>query len=166
VHAVLDALVGSGVVDPARAVVAGGSWGGFLTLLALGVRPQAWALGLAGVPVADYVASYEQEMEGLKAFDRALFGGSPTDVPDRYVASSPITYVEAVAAPVLVMAGENDPRCPIGQIENYLARLQELGKPYEVYRYDAGHGSLVVEERIRQLRAELDFVARHLGSVG
>jgi dipeptidyl aminopeptidase/acylaminoacyl peptidase len=164
VHAVLDELVRSGVVDPARAVVAGGSWGGFLTLLALGVRPQAWALGIAGVPVADYVASYDQEMEGLKAFDRALFGGSPTEVPDRYVASSPITYVEAVRAPVLVMAGENDPRCPIGQIENYLGRLTQLGKPFEVYRYDAGHGSLVVEERIRQLRAELDFVARHLGT--
>jgi dipeptidyl aminopeptidase/acylaminoacyl peptidase len=63
---------------------------------------------------------------------------------------------------VLVMAGENDPRCPIRQIDNYLARLRELGKEHEVYRYDAGHGSLVVDERIKQVRLELDFAKRHL----
>ncbi len=114
------------------------------------------------MPVADYVAAYEDEMEGLKAFDRSLFGGSPDDVPDRYADSSPITYVDQVRVPVLVLAGENDPRCPIRQIENYLARLAERGVPHEVYRYDAGHGSLVNDERVRQMRVELDFAARHL----
>jgi dipeptidyl aminopeptidase/acylaminoacyl peptidase len=112
--------------------------------------------------VADYVAAYEDEMEALQAFDRSLFGGSPADVPDRYAASSPITYVDQVTTPVLVMAGENDPRCPIRQIDNYLARLRELGKEHEVYRYDAGHGSLVVEERIRQMAATIDFARKHL----
>ena len=101
-------------------------------------------------------------MEGLKAFDRALFGGSPTEVPDRYADSSPLTYVESVRAPLLVLAGENDPRCPIRQIDNYLARLTELGRPHEVYRFDAGHGSMVDDERVAQLRVELDFLARHL----
>jgi dipeptidyl aminopeptidase/acylaminoacyl peptidase len=162
VTAVRDHLVAAGVADPARVVLAGASWGGFLTLLGLGTQPQAWAVGLAGVPVADYVAAYEDEMEALKAFDRSLFGGSPSEVPERYADSSPITYVGRVRAPVLVLAGENDPRCPIRQIENYLARLDELGVPHEVYRYEAGHGSLVDDERVRQMRLELDFAARHL----
>ena len=43
-------------------------------------------------------------------------------------------------------------------------RLRELGKPFEEYRYDAGHGSLVVDERIKQVALEIDFVARHLGT--
>jgi dipeptidyl aminopeptidase/acylaminoacyl peptidase len=64
---------------------------------------------------------------------------------------------------VLVLAGENDPMCPIRQIENYLAALAGRGAPHEVYRFDAGHGSLVDDERVRQTRVELDFVARHLG---
>src|ERR671933_885757 len=102
-------------------------------------------------------------MEGLRAYDRALFGGSPEEVRDLYVRSSPITYAEAVAAPVLVVAGANDPRCPIRQIDNYLERLEQLGKPHEVYRFDAGHGSLVVEERIRQMAAEMSFAMRTLG---
>ncbi|WP_131737258.1 S9 family peptidase [Actinomadura roseirufa] len=163
VTAVRDWAVSSGLADPARLVLTGGSWGGFLTLLGIGTRPDDWSVAVAAVPVADYVAAYEDEMEGLQAFDRSLFGGSPDEVPELYRASSPITYVEHVRAPVLILAGENDPRCPIRQIDNYLGRLAELGRPHEVYRYDAGHGSLVVEERITQMAAELDFACKHLG---
>ncbi|GGU95870.1 peptide hydrolase [Actinomadura cremea] len=163
IKAVRDWAVSSGLADPQRLVLTGGSWGGFLTLLGIGTQPDDWSVGVAGVPVADYVAAYEDEMEGLQAFDRSLFGGSPAEVPDRYRESSPITYVERVKAPVLILAGENDPRCPIRQIDNYLGRLAELGLPHEVYRYDAGHGSLVVEERITQMAAEIDFARKHLG---
>jgi len=162
VAAVRDWAVDSGLVNPASLVLSGGSWGGFLTLLGLGTQPDAWSLGIAAVPVADYVAAYEDEMEPLQAFDRSLFGGSPTEVPERYRQSSPITYVDQVRVPVLVLAGANDPRCPIRQIENYLDRLAARGVDHAVYRFDAGHGSLVVEERIRQVRAELDFVMTHL----
>ena len=163
VAAVLDAVVASGLADPARVALTGGSWGGYLTLLGLGVQPERWTCGVAAVPVADYLAAYEDEMEPLRAFDRSLFGGSPDEVPERYVASSPLTHLEAVRAPVLVLAGANDPRCPIRQIDNWLTAAEAAGKDVETYRYDAGHGSLVVEERVRQLRAELQFVARVLG---
>jgi dienelactone hydrolase len=162
VVAVRDHLVAAGIADGERVVLAGASWGGYLTLLGLGLHPDRWAVGLAGVPVADYVAAYEDEMEALKAFDRSLFGGSPDQVPERYRDSSPLTYVDAVRAPVLVLAGENDPRCPIRQIDNYLAALAERGVPHQVYRYDAGHGSLVDDERVRQVRTELEFAAKHL----
>ncbi|MFF7440799.1 prolyl oligopeptidase family serine peptidase [Streptomyces sp. NPDC008122] len=155
--------VDSGLADPARLVLSGGSWGGYLTLLGLGTQPDDWAVGLAAVPVADYVTAYEDEMEALKAMDRTLLGGSPEEVPERYAASSPLTYVDAVKAPVHVTAGVNDPRCPIRQIDNYVDRLAARGAVHEVYRYDAGHGSLVVEERIKQVALDLDFAARHLG---
>lgn len=166
VAAVYDALVAEGAVDPARTILSGGSWGGFLTLLGLGTQPERWTAGIAEVPVADYLAAYEDEMEGLRAYDRALFGGSPEEVRDVYVRSSPITYVDAVAAPVLVVAGANDPRCPIRQIDNYLAALGERGKRHEVYRFDAGHGSLVIEETIRQVEVALDFALRHVSPTG
>jgi dipeptidyl aminopeptidase/acylaminoacyl peptidase len=158
--------VESGLADPSRLVLTGGSWGGYLTLLGLGVQPELWTLGVAVVPVADYVTAYHDEMEALKAMDRTLVGGTPEEVPERYAASSPITYVEAVRAPVYISAGLNDPRCPIEQVENYVRRLEQSGKTHEVYRYEAGHGSLVVAERIKQLRLELAFVARHLPDAG
>jgi dipeptidyl aminopeptidase/acylaminoacyl peptidase len=119
---------------------------------------------VAVVPVADYVAAFEDEMEPLKAFDRALFGGTPAERPDFYRERSPLTHAGSVRAPVLVVAGRNDPRCPIRQIENYLARLRELGKPHELYEFPAGHASKVVEEQVRQMERQLDFAHRHLGT--
>ncbi|MFB7620425.1 S9 family peptidase [Kitasatospora sp. NPDC056181] len=166
IDAVRAWAVAEGLADPDRLVLSGGSWGGYLTLLGLGVQPENWALGVAAVPVADYLTAYEDEMEALKSLDRTLFGGTPQEVPERWTASSPLTYVDRVRVPVYISAGVNDPRCPIRQIENYVERLEQLGTPHEVYRYDAGHGSLVVEERIKQLRLEIDFVRRHLGAKG
>jgi dipeptidyl aminopeptidase/acylaminoacyl peptidase len=166
IAAVREWAVTSGLADPARLVLTGGSWGGYLTLLGLGTQPDAWALGIAAVPVADYVTAYHDEMEALKALDRTLFGGSPEEVPERFEASSPITYVDRVRVPVYISAGVNDPRCPIRQIDNYVDRLAARNAVHEVYRYDAGHGSLVVEERIKQVRLELAFAARHLPQPG
>jgi dipeptidyl aminopeptidase/acylaminoacyl peptidase len=101
-------------------------------------------------------------MEQLRAFDRALFGGSPAERPDAYREASPLTYVDRVRVPVLVLAGENDPRCPIRQVDNYLDALAARGARYEVTRFDAGHGSLVVEETLKQVATEIHFARRAL----
>jgi dipeptidyl aminopeptidase/acylaminoacyl peptidase len=70
--------------------------------------------------------------------------------------------VDRVAAPVLVIAGDNDSRCPIQQVLNYVDALAARGGTVELYRFDAGHGSMVIEERVRQMRAELDFLVPRL----
>jgi dipeptidyl aminopeptidase/acylaminoacyl peptidase len=155
----LDDLVAAGTTDPGHVVVAGGSWGGYLTLLALGRHPQRWAAGVAIVPVADYLAAYEDEAPDLQALDRLLFGGAPADVRDRYVERSPLTYADAVSAPVLIITGANDTRCPIRQVHNYVQRLATAGTDHVLDVFDAGHGSLVVDERVRHMRLELEFLA-------
>jgi dipeptidyl aminopeptidase/acylaminoacyl peptidase len=165
IAAVHDRVVADGLADPRRCVLLGYSWGGFLTLLGIGTDPDRWAAAVAGAPIADYLAAYEDEMEPLRAYDRALFGGSPAEVPDKYRDSSPLTWLPRVRTPVLVSAGENDPRTPIRQVENYLDALARSGSRYEVYRYDAGHGSMVVAERMRQVAVEVDFVRRVLADL-
>jgi len=157
-------VIAKGIADPKRCVISGGSWGGYLTLLGLGVQPEAWALGVGIVPIGDYIPAYEDEMEPLKKYDAALFGGTPTEVPEKYARSNPITYVADVRVPVFLLVGQNDPRCPSRSVDVYVERLKKLGKPYEEYRYDAGHGSLVVDESLKQLAMEIDFVARYLGT--
>jgi dipeptidyl aminopeptidase/acylaminoacyl peptidase len=159
-----DFLVQEGIADPARSVLAGGSWGGYVTLLGLGTQPERWALGIAGVPIADWLEQYEDVMEPLKAYDRALFGGGPDEIPEVYRRCSPATYVENVRVPVLILAGENDPRCPIRQVNSYVEKLERLEKPHQVYRYQAGHGSLLVEETLKQMEMRLAFASRHLST--
>ncbi|MGI8776107.1 MAG: alpha/beta fold hydrolase, partial [Acidimicrobiales bacterium] len=159
----LDALVADEVTDPDRAVIGGGSWGGYITLLALGLHPQRWSAAVAAVPVADYVAAFADEAPSLQSFDRTLFGGSPDEVGDLYRERSPLTYVDRVRTPVLIIAGDNDSRCPIRQVLNYVDALRAGGGEVELYRFDAGHGSMVIDERVRHMAAELAFVLPRLG---
>jgi dipeptidyl aminopeptidase/acylaminoacyl peptidase len=158
----LDSLVAQGIADPERAVVAGGSWGGYITLLAIGKHPGRWAAAAAGVPVADYVAAYEDEAPSLQAMDRALFGGTPDEMLETYEERSPVTFAAAVRTPLLILAGENDSRCPIRQIDNYVKALEARGRSVEVYRYDTGHSSFVTDERVRQMRRILEFLEKNV----
>ena len=73
------AALRTGFADPNRCVLGGASWGGYLTLLGLGVQPGRWAVGIGIVPIGDYVAAFEDEMEPLKRYDAALFGGTPKE---------------------------------------------------------------------------------------
>jgi len=86
-----------------------------------------------------------------------LMGGTPQEKPEEYKASSPITYVEQVKAPLLIIQGYNDRRCPPRSVEVYEARMKELGKPIEVFWFDAGHGSLEVSQRIDHQERMLRF---------
>ena len=117
---------------------------------------------MAGVPVGDYVGAYEQEAPALQAMDRALFGGTPDEKPDLYRRANPITYAGDVRAPVLFVIGDNDSRCPLGQALAYVDRVAAAGTPHEVYRYTTGHGSLDIDEEIRQIRTILDFLRRQV----
>jgi dipeptidyl aminopeptidase/acylaminoacyl peptidase/DNA-binding transcriptional LysR family regulator len=162
--AVRDALVANGTADPSRLVIAGRSWGGYLALLALGLYPDLWSLGVALVPVADTAAVYDDMMEEIRAAYRVRFGGSPTDVPDVYAASSPLSVVGDVAVPVLITAGIHDTRCPIRQIELYEARLVEHGKQHEMHTFERGHEARSRADRIDEMAKVLAFVQRHLGA--
>jgi acetyl esterase/lipase len=155
----LDDLVARGLGDPSRVALAGWSWGGYVTLLGAGRHADRWSSLIAGVPVADYIAAFEDEAPILQALDRALFGGSPDEVPDLYRERNPIEYVDAVAAPLLILAGENDSRCPIRQIWNYVGRLRDRGVEPTVYTYTTGHSSFDIDERVRQNAIVLDHLA-------
>ena len=155
----VDDLVARGEADASRVVLAGWSWGGYITLLGAGRHPDRWRSLIAGVPVADYIAAYEDEAPMLQALDRALFGGSPDEAQALFHERNPLTYVDAVGAPLLIMAGENDSRCPIRQVWNYVDRLRARGVEPRVYTYATGHASFDIEERIHQTALVLDHLA-------
>jgi dienelactone hydrolase len=163
VNAGLQDLVDRGLADPERAVIAGYSWGGYVTLLELGKHPDLWTCGVAGVPVGDYEGGYEDLSPLLQAYDRALLGGkTPSELPDLMRDRNPINFVGEVRAPVLITVGENDSRCPYGQVMAYVDRLAARDHPHEVHVFPTGHSPFDVEERIRQVRTILAFLARNV----
>jgi dipeptidyl aminopeptidase/acylaminoacyl peptidase len=118
---------------------------------------------MAEIAVADWVIAYEDESESMRALDRAIFGGTPNEVPAAYRKSSPITYVEQVQASILVIQGENDSTCPPRQMKLYEEKLRSLGKPIEVHWFNAGHGALANDQQIRHQELMLKFAYRVLG---
>jgi dipeptidyl aminopeptidase/acylaminoacyl peptidase len=166
VNAGLRDLVERGIADPARAVIAGYSWGGYVTLLELGKHPELWMCGVAGVPVGDYEAGYEDLSPLLQAYDRALLGGAPKDVPELMRDRNPINFADDVRAPVFVTIGENDSRCPYRQAMLYVEKLATRGHPHEVYVFPAGHAPFDLDEKVRQIRRILDFLGRHVPGLG
>jgi dipeptidyl aminopeptidase/acylaminoacyl peptidase len=138
-------LVEQGFAQPEAVFLFGESYGGFMTLFALGKRPELWAGGMPMVAIADFALAYEDSSDALKSFFAGLFGGTPAQKPEAYAASSPITYAENVRAPIYVMQGRHDTRTPPRQIELYEAKLKALGKSIEVEWFDAGHTGLSAE---------------------
>jgi dipeptidyl aminopeptidase/acylaminoacyl peptidase len=166
VNAGLRDLVERGVADPTRAVIAGYSWGGYITLLELGKHPELWICGVAGVPIGDYEAAYEDSSPLLQAYDRALLGGAtPANVPELMRDRNPINFAADVRAPVLFIIGENDSRCPYRQAMLYVERLAARDHPHEVYVFSTGHSAFDVDERVRQVGTSLDFLARHVPGI-
>ena len=166
VNAGLEDLVERGIADRARAVVAGYSWGGYVTLLELGKHPDLWLCGMAGVPVGDYEDGYEELSPLLQAYDRALLGGhEPRELPELMRDRNAINFADRVRAPVLFVIGRNDSRCPYRQAMRFVERLAARGHPHEVYVFDTGHGSFDVDERVRQVSMIRAFLARHVPGV-
>ena len=132
-------LVEQGLARADAVFLTGWSYGGYLVLQGLGTHPALWAGGMAGIAVADRAAQYAEASDAHKAAVAALMGGTPQEKPEQYAASSPITYAAQVQAPVVVIQGRNDSRCPAHQMELYEARMRALGKQITVQWFDAGH---------------------------
>ena len=157
-------LVDQGIAKPESILLTGWSYGGYLTLLGLGKHPDLWAGGMAGAAVTDWAMQYEDMVETLKGYQRALLGGTPEEQPERYTTSSPMTYASNVRVPVLIIQGRNDARTPARPVEMYEKKMKELGKDIEVVWFDSGHsGSFTqVERSIEHQEVMLRFAYRVL----
>ncbi|XVU28370.1 serine hydrolase [Actinoplanes sp. CA-054009] len=139
----LDQLVADGTADPRRLAVAGYSYGGYMTcyLTALDGR---FAAAVAGGVVSDLTSMAGSSDDGhlLAAIE---LGGRPWEEPERYAAMSPLTRVAQVTTPTLIIQGDADLRCPVGQAQQWHTALRERGVPSELVLYPGGSHLLIVE---------------------
>ena len=117
---------------------------------------------MAGSPVTDWRQVYAEASDAMRVGVAAFFGGAPEDKPEQYAASSPITTVARVRAPVLIIQGRNDSRTPARPVEEYATQLRAVGKQIELHWYETGHlGPLLqVEESIHHQELMLAFAQR------
>lgn len=139
VAAVRNWLVRNNYADTNNVILNGWSWGGYVTLLALGKYPNLWRCGIAGAAIVDCVRQYEDEPAYFKSQDRKRFKGTPKTSLTRYIRSSPISYVDHIQSPILLLHGKNDVRCPPRQIRHFINKLKKINKNVSVVWFSSGH---------------------------
>ncbi len=151
-------LVDQNIARADAVFLTGNSYGGYLTLQALGKRPELWAGGMAGVAIADWVQMYSDQNDLTREFQKALFGGTPTELAEAHKESSPITHAGQIQAPILVIQGRNDTRCPARQMQAFEEKIKSLGKQIYIHWFDAGHWTHAQEQQIENQSLKLRFV--------
>ena len=155
-------MAATGYVDAKRVGITGGSYGGFMTLMAIGRAPDAFAAAVQQYGIINWRTMWAHEDAGLQAYQRALLG-DPAAYPKVYDASSPLTYIKAVKAPLLSLQGENDIRVPREQAQQVTDAIKADGGVAEVVFYPAeGHGFAKRENQVDALRRTVDWFDRYL----
>ncbi len=154
----------SGIADPQRIAVMGGSYGGFMVLSAVTTYPDLWAAGVDIVGIANFVTFLENTGPWRRKLREAEYGSLEND--RAFLEQiSPIRSVERITAPLFVVHGANDPRVPVGEAEQIVHALRTRHVPVEYLRFeDEGHGLIKRANRLVAYPAIARFLDRYLGS--
>lgn len=162
--AAVDQLIADGVADPERLAIVGYSYGGFMTSWTIG-HTDRFKAAVVGAPVVNQESFFGTSDIGMW-FAPWEMGGSLYEQRETFRRLSPINYVDRVTTPTLVVHGEADDRCPIGQGEEYFAGLVAAGRvPTEFVRYPGGSHLFIANgtpsHRVDFNRRVIDWVTRH-----
>jgi dipeptidyl aminopeptidase/acylaminoacyl peptidase len=151
-----------GYVNPKKIGITGGSYGGFMTLMAIGRTPDVWAAGVELYGIINWLTMLKHSDPMLQQYEQSLLGDPEKDRAV-YDAASPITYIHAVKAPLLVLQGNNDPRVPKEEAEQVVDLLKKDGKTVDAHYYpNEGHGFEKRENQIDSIRRSLDWFDKYL----
>ncbi len=139
----IDTLVAEGIADPKRLAVAGYSYGGFMTCY-LTSRDDRFAAAVTGGVVSDLTSMAGTSDEAHFLAEYELGAAFWADL-ERYAAMSPLSKVDQVGTPTLIIQGAADIRCPIGQAQQWHAALRERGVPSELALYPDGSHLFILE---------------------
>ncbi|HUG55598.1 MAG TPA: S9 family peptidase [Candidatus Limnocylindrales bacterium] len=153
-------------VDPERLGVAGGSYGGFATLLCATRLPEYWAAAVDIVGPSNLVTFAKAVPPTWKRI-MAAWVGDPETEEAFLMARSPITYVDRMRAPILVIQGAKDPRVVKAESDQMVERLRARQHPVEYLVFeDEGHGFTKRANQQKGWRAAADFLLRRFGLGG
>lgn len=155
-------LVATGYVNPKKIGITGGSYGGFMTMMAIGRNPEKWAAAVQQFGVINWFTMMKHADPLLQEYIRSLLGHP---VKDRkvYEDRSPLKYLRQATAPLLVLHGDNDIRVPKEEAEQAVRVLRTERRTVEAHYYpDEGHGFYKRENQIDATRRMLAWFDEYL----
>jgi len=152
----------SGLVDPDKIGIYGASYGGYMSMMALTKYPDVWTAGVTVVGFFNWKTEYETEREFLRYYD-AHKVGTPESNPEFYYERSPINFLDKIKAPVLILHGAKDPRCPVTEAYQVIELLKKHGKTFEYKIYDdEGHVFRKLENRVDSYKRMVEFFKKYM----
>jgi len=157
-----DWMVKTGYVDTKKIAVVGGSYGGYLTMMAVTKAPDRFAAGVPWIPFVNWFTVFENTSAELREFILANMGDPNKDVA-RFKERSPIYFVDRIKAPLLLLAGGNDPRCPKTEAEQVAQAIKKRGGAVELKVYEnEGHGFTKIENQIDAYTRIAEFLKKYV----
>jgi dipeptidyl aminopeptidase/acylaminoacyl peptidase len=158
----VDFLNATGYVDPRKIGIYGGSYGGFMTLMAIGRTPHVWAAAVDEYGIISWSTMLKSSDPSLNEYVKALLG-NPEENRKVYEEDSPITYIRSEKAPLLVLQGDNDPRVPKEEAQQVVDILKKEGRVVDVHYYpNEGHGFVKRENQIDSIRRTIAWFDQYL----
>lgn len=158
-------LVDTGYVNAKKIGITGGSYGGYMTLMAIGKTPDIWAAGVEMFGIIDWYTMLQHEDPLLQQYEQTLLG-DPVKDKTVYENASPIKYIRNEKAPLLVLQGENDIRVPKEEAEQVVEILKKEGRTVDAHYYPAeGHGFSKRENQIDSMRRMVEWFDKYLKGV-
>jgi dipeptidyl aminopeptidase/acylaminoacyl peptidase len=155
-------LIDTGYVDAKKIGITGGSYGGFMTLMAVGKTPDVWAAGVEMFGIINWYTMLQHEDPMLQRHEKTLLGDPEKDRAV-YEADSPIKYIRDEKAPLLVLQGENDIRVPKEEAEQVVEILKKDGHTVDAHYYPAeGYSFAKRENQIDALKRTVAWFGKYL----
>ena len=156
----LDAIEKTAPVDPERIGIMGWSYGGYMTMWAV-TQTNRFNAAVSGAGISDWQSYYGTN--NIDTWMIPYFGASVYDDPKVYERSSPLTFINNVRTPTLLLAGDRDAEVPISQSYEYWNALRRLGVKTKFVVYpDEGHFFFRREDQIDDMSQVLDWFDRYL----
>jgi dipeptidyl aminopeptidase/acylaminoacyl peptidase len=158
----VDFLTATGFIDPRRVGIWGGSYGGYMTLMAIGKTPAVWHAAVDEYGILNWLTMLQHEDPVLQEYEKQLLGDPVKDLAV-YEASSPLKYIRDEQAPLLVLQGDNDIRVPKEEAENVVSILKAEGRTVDAVFYpEEGHGFVKREHQRDELTRSVDWLQKYL----
>ncbi|WP_193044076.1 alpha/beta hydrolase family protein [Mycolicibacterium baixiangningiae] len=165
----VDWAVKQGYADRDRVAIFGGSYGGYAALVGVTFTPDVFAAAIDYVGIsslANFMRTLPNVARPFLANNWHLYVGDPSDPEQEadMLARSPITHVDRIRTPLLVVQGANDSRVVQAESDNLVEALRARGVEVEyMVKEDEGHGFVNPDNSIDMYHAVERFLAHHLG---